>query len=61
MDDPASYIGEERLAREDALLRDLPDTGYAAGIRRERRGPFFQHSSEEIVAEDHEGNTPIMR
>jgi len=35
-DDPSGYEGEERRIREDALLRDLPDTGYASGIRSRR-------------------------
>lgn len=33
-DDPSSYQGEEREAYEKALMRDLPHTGYAAGLRR---------------------------
>ena len=36
-DDPSSYQGAERTAFENALLNELPDTGYAAGIRKDRR------------------------
>lgn len=41
--DPSSYSGEEREMREDALLRDLPDTACADSIRSQRRHTERNH------------------
>ncbi len=44
MDDPNSYQGKEKKAREDSLLVHQPRTGYADGIRNKRqyRSVFFK-------------------
>lgn len=36
-DDPNSYTGEERVAYQNALLSQHPNTGYADGILEERQ------------------------
>ncbi len=40
-DDPESFLGHEREIREEAVVRDLPRTGYALAII-ERQNYFFQ-------------------
>ncbi|HHT0594170.1 TPA: hypothetical protein ACTXXA_002519 [Legionella anisa] len=36
-DDPNSYVGVERVAYQDALLSQHPNSGYADGILEERQ------------------------
>jgi len=34
--DPNAYTGEEKIKREDALMKDAPHAGYVKGIKEER-------------------------
>lgn len=44
--DPSYYRGEERRLREDAILEQYPNSGYAERIRIERAAN--EHNAEEV-------------
>ncbi|STY31734.1 Uncharacterised protein [Legionella wadsworthii] len=50
-DDPNSYSGKERVAYQNALIKQHPDTGYADSIIKERqekkKSAFFQPKKED--------------
>ncbi|CAM2736007.1 Uncharacterised protein [Legionella steigerwaltii] len=61
-DDPDSYSGQERIAYQNALIRQHPETGYADGIlerREEQRARFFSQQKEEEKAKP--ATAPALR
>ncbi|MGM9454378.1 hypothetical protein ACTAZI_13710 [Legionella bozemanae] len=48
-DDPNSYTGDERVAYQNALLSQHPNTGYADGIlaERQKKPGFFAPQKKE--------------
>ncbi|AWN72916.1 hypothetical protein LEAN103870_04325 [Legionella anisa] len=58
-DDPNSYVGDERVAYQDALLSQHPNSGYADGIleARQKKPGFFAPQKKEVSA-DSEPSAP---
>ncbi|MCE0722014.1 MULTISPECIES: hypothetical protein [Legionella] len=52
-DDPNSYEGEKRVAYQNALLSQHPNTGYAEGIleERQKKPGFFATQKKEVSAD----------